>query len=51
MNGDSYNKGTVPLDSNHQERQTALDLSAVHETVNVVSVDGLAVRTSSAMAS
>lgn len=41
----------LPFDSGHQEVQTALDLSAVYETVNVKSINGLSGWTSCAMAS
>lgn len=31
----------LPFDPSHQEVQTALNLGAVYETVNVVSINGL----------
>ncbi len=41
----------LPCDPSHQEVQTALDLSAVYETVDVESINSLSGRTSCAVAS
>lgn len=41
----------LPFDPSHQEVETALNLSAVYETVNVKSINRLSGRTSCAVAS